>query len=253
MDFRKFLESTSEPRGHGFDEAAAAKEFASYRFTPRSELPIRVIALDNTQSTQDANVVGLGGYGHGSLDRARFEWLVNELDDGQDNDQLMVVAAHVPIAIDQPGGVAGWSSVSEVGEQELIAKLHEYPNMILWMAGHRHLNEITPLPSPDPTHPELGFWEVETFSLRDFQEFRTIELRFNADQSLSIIATSVDPAVRTGSLADQSRTFGIASWQLFVTDPADLHAKGPYNAELVVALSDVMKEKLTSACRGPPG
>jgi len=43
--------------------------------------------------------------------------------------------------------------------------------------GHRHINAITPQPSKDPTHPELGFWVVETPSLKDFlQQFRTFDI-----------------------------------------------------------------------------
>ena len=61
---------------------------------------------------------------------------------------------------------------------DLLATLHNYPNLLLWMAGHRHINTVTPQPSPDPAnHPEYGFWEVETSSLRDFpQQFRTFRL-----------------------------------------------------------------------------
>ena len=52
-----------------------------------------MIVLDDTQSVDDPNVVGFGGYGHGSLDNQHFDWLVRELDAGQANDQLMTVAA----------------------------------------------------------------------------------------------------------------------------------------------------------------
>jgi hypothetical protein len=99
--------------------------------------------------------------------------------------------------------------------------------------------------SPVADRPELGFWEVETFSLRDFpQQFRTFEIVRNGDDTVSILATCVDPAVREGSLAARSRSFSVASQQLFVTDPTDLHAAGPYNAELVVPLSPEMRAKI---------
>ncbi len=126
-----------------------------------------------------------------------------------------------------------------------MAKLHTYPNLILWVAGHRHLNAVTALESPDPDRPELGFWEVETFSLRDFpQQFRTFEVVRNGDDTVSILATCVDPAVREGSLAAKARAYSVASQQLFITDPTDLHTAGPYNAELVVALSSRMQERI---------
>jgi hypothetical protein len=66
-----------------------------------------------------------------------------------------------------------------------MAKLHTYPNLILWVAGHRHLTAVTALESPDPDRPELGFWEVETLSLRDFpQQFRTFEIVGNGDDTV---------------------------------------------------------------------
>ena len=67
--------------------------------------------------------------GMGSLDDRHFEWLVKELDAGQASDQLMIVAAHIPIGTDEPGGAVGWSSVAEVSEKKLVAKLHTYPNL----------------------------------------------------------------------------------------------------------------------------
>lgn len=42
-------------------------------------------------------------------------------------------------------------------EAELIAKVHTYPNLILWIAAHRHINTITALKSLAAAHPELGF------------------------------------------------------------------------------------------------
>ena len=248
----EFLESTSSPRGHGFDETAADEGFACYSFEPNPDTPIKVIVFDDTQSVHDENVVGLGGYGHGSLDRKHLEWLVAEMEAGQAAGQLMVVAAHIPIGTDAPGGPAWWSTVSEVTERELIDTLHRFPNLILWVAGHRHLNVVTPLPSPDPTRPELGFFEVETFSLRDFpQQFRTFDLQANGDGTVSVIATSVDPAVGEGSIAARSRDFAVASYQLFMTDPTDLHTEGPCNVELVIPLSAEMATVIDTLVPSP--
>ena len=48
---------------------------------------------------------------------------------------------------------------------------------MLWIAGHRHRNPVTAFASPDPERPELGFWKIETSSLRDFpQQFRTFDI-----------------------------------------------------------------------------
>ena len=109
--------------------------------------------------------------------------------------------------------------------------------MILWIAGHRHLNTITPFESPDAASPESGFWEVETVSLREFpQQVRTFEIVRNSDNTISIFVTNVDPAVAEGSLAEKSRSFGIAAAQLF-----DFVPDVSRNAELVKHLSPQMQ------------
>jgi hypothetical protein len=233
----EFLRSTSRPIGHGFSQANVDKDFACYSFEPKSGLPIKVIVLDNTQRNDDPNV---GGYGHSSLDKERYDWLFGELDRGQAQGQLMIIAAHMPIGVGVPGHYGGWSVNSVVTEQALIARLHQYPNLLLWIAGHRHVNDITAFKSPDAARPELGFWQVETSSLKDFpQQFRTFELIRNSDNTISIWATNVDPAVKEGSLAARSRSYAIAAQQIFKYPIASSH-----NAELVKQLSPTMQVKM---------
>ena len=133
---------------------------------------------------------------------------MKELDRGQADGKLMIVAAHVPIGVDKNL----WDVASSPSESTLIDKLHTYPNLILWIAGHRHYNTVTPFPPKDPVnHPELGFWEVETSSLRDFpQQFRLFEIVRNSDNTISIFTTNVDPSVTPGSPAARSRSYAVA-------------------------------------------
>lgn len=239
----EFFNTTSGPAGHGFNKIDAAGEFAGYTFEPKSDLPARVIVLDNTQTDNDPDV---HGYGHGTLDQARYEWLVSELDKGQKEGKLIIIAAHVPIGVEPPGSFVGWWSEAYLTEAALIAKLHTYPNLLLWIAGHRHLNTVTPFASPDVNHPELGFWEIETSSLREFpQQFRTFEIVRNSDNTISIFTADVDPAVKEGSLAAKSRSYAIAARQIFKL-PLVLLPSGSvsYNAELVKQLSAEMQAKI---------
>jgi hypothetical protein len=146
------------------------------------------------------------------------------------------------------GSGIGWSAlpaVTAVSDRELIAKLNTYPNLLLWLAGHRHKNTITALPSPDSSHPEYGFWGVETSSLREFpQEFRTIKVDRNSDNNISIYVTNVDPIV-DGSLAAKSRTNAIAANQIFHgMPPATPGSYGTLNAELVKQLTPAMQAKI---------
>lgn len=240
-----FVKSSSSPAGHGFTPAAAASGFASYTFEPKSDLPLKVIVLDNTN--RDDRIV-TDGYGKGSVDKERYDWLVNELDKGQAEGKLMIIAAHIPIKVVLQQTLIGesmkWSASSYKTEDEMLAKLHTYPNLILWVSGHRHLSVITPQKSPDPTRPELGFWEVETPSLREFpQQFRGFRITRNSDQTISIFATDVDPIAKDGSLIAKARSYAVAANQLFNIVPEPMPS-GVVNAELILQLSPEMRAKL---------
>ncbi|MHC1790626.1 hypothetical protein [Solidesulfovibrio sp.] len=90
-----------------------------------------------------------------------------------------------------------WWDKAYVREEVLLAKLHSYPNLLLWIAGHRHYNTGTAFPSPDKTRPGLGFWQVETASLRDFpQQFRTVDIVRNSDGTVSIVTVNAGPSLR---------------------------------------------------------
>jgi metallophosphoesterase (TIGR03768 family) len=237
----EFFNTSSSPKGHGFNQSNITSGFASYTFEPKADLPLKVIALDDTQKPDDPD---LEGYGHGTLDQERYNWLVSELDKGQAEGKLMIIAAHVPIGVEPEGSYVGWWSNAYVSEKDLIAKLNEYPNLVLWIAGHRHQNAITAFQSPDAGHPELGFWEVETSSLRESpQQIRALEIVRNSDNTISIFATDVDPAVKEGSPAAISRSYAIAANELF-NNILKLKPTGSYNAELVKQLSPEMQEKI---------
>jgi hypothetical protein len=273
---REFFNTTSKPRGHGFTQSNLDRDFVSYAFEPKATVPVKVIVLDDTckknpyQSAQS--------YSHGCLDQERYDWLVNELDKGQAEGKLMIVAAHVPVgpqtnvpdAPVPPGGVSnetivpmffstchGSSIVGEpcaagtpitnydpvppyniVTDAMLLDTLHTYPNLILWMAGHRHMNVVTPQPAPAGKGPEFGFWEVETPSTRDFpQGFRTFEIKRNDNNTVSIRITNVDPAVQdTTSPALTSRGYAIGAYRIANGTLTDT-TPHVYNAELIKPLA----------------
>ncbi len=72
----EFFNTSTSPKGHGFNESNVKSGFACYAFEPNStSIPFKVIVLDDTQSNDDPNdpvILGYGngsfGYGHGSLD-----------------------------------------------------------------------------------------------------------------------------------------------------------------------------------------
>ncbi len=225
----EFFTTSTLPAGHGFSQANVDDDFACYTFEPKSDVPIRVIVLDDTQKDDDFDLRG-----HAYLDAERYAWLVNELNKGQAEGKLMIISAHIPLLL--MGFPPTTNSV--VNSRQFLTKLSSYSNLILWVTGHRHRNVITPRPSIDPAYsgPEYAFWEVETASLRDFpQQFRTFNIVRNSDNTISIFTTDVDPAVKAGSPAAISRSYAIASSQIF-NQQSFLPPSEGYNAELVKQL-----------------
>ncbi|MCC6698848.1 MAG: TIGR03768 family metallophosphoesterase [Candidatus Hydrogenedentes bacterium] len=248
------FDTTSTPVGHGFTQSNLDEDFACYTFEPKSDLPLKVIVLDDTcKLTSDTG--GPAFYGSGWIDEERYNWLTAELQEGQDADQLMIVATHIPInpqkdLFDTEPDPQFYED-SYLTDEELIATLSNYPNLLMVIAGHRHKNTVTPQPSPDPAHPERGFWEVENSSLRDFpQQFRTFDIRRNRDNTISIFVTNVDPIVEEGTPEGKSRGYAIGAARTYGTLALDDTTSHAYNAELLKQLTPEMQTKIAS--RGTP-
>lgn len=227
--FAEFFNTTTQPVGHGFHlvdrSGADGAEFACYSFLPKSDVPLKIIVLDATRSDHDGSK---DIHGHGYLDARRWAWLKAELARGQAENQLMIIAAHIPIGVSPIGSEMEWwlgdrtakpgfdNAVDLAG---LVSTLQQTPNLLMWIAGHRHMNTVKAFPSADPGKPEQGFWQVETCSLRDFpQQFRTFEVSLNSDYTVSIEALNVDIAVADGTPAAQSRKYAIAAQQIVQND-----------------------------------
>jgi metallophosphoesterase (TIGR03768 family) len=228
---QEFFKTSSSPAGHGLNLVDPAQEsgFACYSFLPKADVPLKVIVLDDTQSETDGST---DIHGHGFLDEQRWTWLKAELAAGQAANQLMIIAAHVPIGVVGIGGETEWwlggkTATNPLGDgstttqnavtlQELVKTLQDTPNFLMWVAGHRHVNAVKAFPGATP---EQGFWQVETSSLRDFpQQFRTFGIYLNSDYSISIETTDVDPAIAEGTPAATSRKYAIAAQQIIQTD-----------------------------------
>lgn len=230
---QEFFSTATGPVGHGFNLVSSNKNFglvpaderagfACYSFVPKSTVPLKVIVLDDTQREDDGSI---DIHGHGFLDATRWAWLQAELDDGQAADQLMIIAAHIPIGVANIGSELEWwlgahgdpstTVTNAVDLTGLVAKLQSSTNLLMWISGHRHLNHVKAFKSPDINAPEMGFWQVETSSLHDFpQQFRTFEIFLNTDYTVSIEAVNVDPAFAEGTPAAKSRKNAIAAQQI---------------------------------------
>jgi hypothetical protein len=199
-----------------------------------------VLVLDDTQDDEEP-------YDNGYVRLARREALgvVARLDRGQADDVLMIMRR-----IDRRRGrrlAHGLEQSTAVTEAELIAALRT-PT---WCSGsgHRHRNIVT-APVPDPARPELGFWQVETASLRDFPSSSapSRSTRTSTARSRSWRPTSTRSSGRhTGGDIPH---YAVAAQQIF-DNPIGLLPSCAYNAELVVAVTDTLHARL--ARRGNRG
>lgn len=278
----EFFNTTTNPVGHGFNLVPSNQDadFGCYSFLPKSEIPIKVIVLDNTQS-EDDNDPGI--HGRGFLDVDRWNWLKEELEAGTNADQLMIIACHVPIAVmpyardkddlngaqsdtymDWYKNTRGGTMENAVDLQGLIDELHSHPNLLMWIAGHRHVNTVKAF--VHDTEPEKGFWHVETASLHDFpQQMRLFNIELNSDYTISIDVTNVDPAVKEGTPAYTGLKYAVAAQQItkhdfnpiekwadpkYTTDGVDPTIEdidpnsGAYNAKLLKQLSPAMQTQM---------
>lgn len=145
----------------------------------------------------------------GTIDRAQFNWVKDELDKAYKAKQLVMVFSHHPDLTFAEFGMFAAAVPIEVKAEELNAELASYPNMVAWLAGHTHLHRVRPFAVTSGEDGKLagtngeisssiackkpgvasdgkphcrGFWQVETASLIDHpQEQRLIELFDNGN------------------------------------------------------------------------
>ena len=89
--------------------------------------------------------------------------------------------------------------------------------------------------------------------MRDFpRQFRAWEIVRNADNTISIKTTDVDPVVEPGSVAAKSLGYAIGAFRLFGEAALDDTSSHTYNAELVKTLSPAMQTAI-AGYGGPLG
>jgi metallophosphoesterase (TIGR03767 family) len=184
----------SRPLGHGFSEQNRLDGTAYY---VHDQPAARLIALDTTC---------LAGGAAGCLDRVQARWLQARLaevhsayrgpDGGEvrtrNEDRLVVLFSHhgIDTLTSTRRAPAGLASGPPLGAAEILALLHRFPNVVLWLNGHTHRNAVRP--RRDPDHPALGFWEVTTCAIVDWPcQARLVEL-IDSGGCLSIFCTMVD-------------------------------------------------------------
>ncbi|MEU5100182.1 TIGR03767 family metallophosphoesterase [Streptomyces sp. NPDC020996] len=185
------------PVGHGYSTANLAAGTQYYAFRIADD--VVGISLDTTDP---------GGHYEGSVGSAQLRWLDRQLRDNKDS--YVVVFSHHTSKTMTNTGVADPARPAERrhGGQEVLALLGSHRNVLAWVNGHIHRNEITPHSAPDGR----SFWEISTASHVDHPQLaRVIEIADNKDGTLSLFTTLVESsAPHRTDFADLSQT-GLAA------------------------------------------
>jgi hypothetical protein len=95
--------------------------------------------------------------------------------------------------------------------------LLQFPNVVLWVNGHTHVNRVTPYTRAGGG----GFWELNTAAHVDWPvQSRTVEIVDNRDGTLSIVATvlDADAPLSYGGRLDSPRSLAALARELAAND-----------------------------------
>jgi metallophosphoesterase (TIGR03767 family) len=193
------LQASGTPTGHGFNNWNVTSETAYGIYDIDGPVPVRVILLDTTN---------LDGDFQGSIGARQFSWLEERLTevhaqyfdtDGRvgmtaATDRMVVLASHhgLDTMVNQRQDAAGLEQDHpRTTAGALEALLHRFGNVVLWLNGHRHRNDVQP--RPDTTRRTNGFWEVSTAAMADWpSQSRLVEIVTSGNGDMAVLCTMLD-------------------------------------------------------------
>lgn len=196
------LRAGGGPAGHGFGRWNVEAEVAYGLYDLDGPVPVRVVLLDTTN---------MDGYYQGSIGARQLRWLEERLTEVHSRhydaggrlvttgarDRLVVLASHhgLETMVNERQDPAGLEQDHpRAGGAALERLVHRFANVVVWLNGHRHCNDVQP--RPDPTGRTAGFWEVSTAAIADWPcQSRLVELVSNGAGELAILCTMLDAGV----------------------------------------------------------
>lgn len=232
------------PSGHGYpptgDVDTSMGANWAYDVVPGV---LRILAIDTSDRAGGSEGMVLQSFVDG--------WLIPELDRAVDDGVLVMLASHHSTrSIDVfPGQLGDTPMPGALTGEEIEDIVAARSEVIAWLVGHTHDNQIHAIAGPDAAHP--GYWEIMTSAIADFpSQARAIELVDNGDGTLSIFATLIDYDTddcferRFRALTQME---WISGWTDNITrDPMQL------NVELVRTIPDSASEAVMTASMGAP-
>jgi metallophosphoesterase (TIGR03767 family) len=202
---RRVYESPGAPAGHGLDSSSVRDGIAygCYDLVDGS-LPVRLIMLDTTNLDGESEAMSSG-----SIGANQYRWLESRLREvhAQHRDEhgalRRTANLDLPVILLSHHGLATMTTTGgppPIGHEPdsvrstrsaLLDLLFRYPNVVLWLNGHEHVNRIVPRTDPHGRHP--GFWEVTTSAVIDWpSQIRQVEMLLSPDGWIAITTTMVD-------------------------------------------------------------
>jgi hypothetical protein len=225
--------TTGVPVGHGYTETNVSNGTAYYTFDKGL---VRFVVMD----TVNAN-----GGDEGALNQTQFAWLKKTL--AASKGKLVVVSSHHPSWSMHNPVVGDLDPGPRVHEAQILAELLKHDNLIAWVNGHTHTNNVKPHVRTKGKGKNKkvvsAFWEINTASHVDWpQQGRLIEITNNRDDTVSIFTTMLDHAAPASwddtrldeplQLAALSRELAANDWQ--ERDNNRRGARNARNVELVL-------------------
>ncbi|NUS28766.1 MAG: TIGR03767 family metallophosphoesterase [Streptomyces sp.] len=185
------------PVGHGYSTANldAGTQYYSFRIAD----DVIGISLDTTDA---------GGHYEGSVGTAQLKWLEKTLTDNKDS-YAILFSHHTSQSMDNTRPDPARPGERRHSGAEVVALLARHRNVLAWVNGHIHRNDIT---AHAGSGGGPGFWEISTASHVDYPQLaRVVELVDNKDGTLSLFTTCVESsAPHRTDFADLSQT-GLAA------------------------------------------
>jgi metallophosphoesterase (TIGR03767 family) len=232
--YKDVFKAGSQADGHGFDYIEPAQETASkgaagyYSWSPAPGM--RFIALD-TVAEAGTIVTPTGHFtADGNLDDPQFKWLKGQLEAATADEELVVLFSHhapESLTADAADELAPLCLLNDAHghdinpgcdldprnsqpihlEANTVELLHQFPNVIAWVAGHSHINVVDPF--PDPSGPG-GFWSIRVAAEADWpQQSRLLQVFDNHDGTLSIFGTILDHTGQSAAPAPGTAASGM--------------------------------------------
>lgn len=182
------------PVGHGFADPDGPTWY-TFPIAPG----MRGIAMNTTNSL---------GIADGSMGEKQLRWIERTI--AAHHDELILVFSHHT----SKTMTAKLPNPETPGENQylgddLVAMLARHRNVIAWVNGHTHCNEMIAHRGSTPEH---SFWEINTASHIDFPQLaRIIEVADNRDGTLSIFTPLIEADSPYTADEDDLSATGLAS------------------------------------------